>query len=339
MQRGRLAVHADVGDVAAGPDQRGGELEGRRDADRLDGDVGAEPAGELADDGERVLAAVVDGDVGAELLGRLEPAVGQVDGDDVARAEQPGAHDRRQADRAGADDGDDVAGLDRAVEHADLVAGGQDVGEHQQLLVGDAGGRRVGRGVGERHPDVLGLGAVDLVAEDPAAAAEALAVAALAAEAARAARGDARHEHPVADGLTVFTPAPTASTVPTASWPRIRPSVTAGTSPLRMCRSVPQIVTASTRTMASVSSLIVGFGTSSHALLSGTVVDECTHGSLLEIVYALDGTDVVAHQVGPHGPKIAQRVRSGGTTSLSRRRARRQAASRRQRVGTTQCRD
>ena len=39
------------------------------------------------------------------------------------------------------------------------------------------------------------------VAEDPAAAAEALAVAALAAEAARAARGDARHEHAVA-GLT-----------------------------------------------------------------------------------------------------------------------------------------
>jgi len=36
--------------------------------------------------------------------------------------------------------------------------------------------------------------------------------------------------------------------VPTPSWPRIRPSVTAGTSPLRMCRSVPQIVVVSTRT-------------------------------------------------------------------------------------------
>ena len=59
--------------------------------------------------------------------------------------------------------------------------------------------RRVGRGVGERDTDVLGLGAVDLVTEDPAAAAEALAVAALAAEAAGAARGDARHEHLVAD--------------------------------------------------------------------------------------------------------------------------------------------
>ena len=79
-------------------------------------------------------------------------------------------------------------GLHRAVEDADLVAGGQDVGQHQDLLVGDAGRHRVGRRVGERDPDVLGLGAVDLVAEDPAAAAEALAVAALPAEAARAAR-------------------------------------------------------------------------------------------------------------------------------------------------------
>ena len=63
----------------------------------------------------------------------------------------------------------------------------------------DAGGHLVGRRVGERDPHVLGLGAVDLVAEDPAAAAEALAVAALPAEAARAARRDARDEHPVAD--------------------------------------------------------------------------------------------------------------------------------------------
>ena len=35
-------------------------------------------------------------------------------------------------------------------------------------------------------------------------------------------------------GFTVFTPLPTDSTVPTASWPRIRPSVTNGTSPLRI---------------------------------------------------------------------------------------------------------
>src|SRR6476646_5636297 len=69
--------------------------------------------------------------------------------------------------------------------------------------------------------------------------------------------------------LMFFTPEPTSVTVPTASWPRIRPSVTAGTSPLRMWRSVPQIVTASTRTIASVSACKVGFGTSSHDLFPG----------------------------------------------------------------------
>ena len=47
---------------------------------------------------------------------------------------------------------------------------------------------------------------------------------------------------------------PTPVTTPTPSCPRIRPSVTAGTSPLRMCRSVPQIVVVSIVTIASVGS-------------------------------------------------------------------------------------
>ena len=62
---------------------------------------------------------------------------------------------------------------------------------------------------------------------------------------------------------------PTSTTVPTPSCPRILPSVTAGTSPLRMCRSVPQIVVVSTRTTASVASISVGSGTSSQLFLSG----------------------------------------------------------------------
>ena len=177
----------------------GGQLEGRRHPDCLDRHVGAEPVGQAADDCQGVLAPVVHRHVGAELLGCFQPAVGEVDGDDVAGVEEAGAHDRRQPDRAGTDDGDHVAGLDLTVEHADLVAGGQDVGEHQQLFVGDAVGSEVGGGVGERHAYVLGLGAVDLVAEDPAAAAEALPVHAFAAVAARPAGRDARHQHPVAD--------------------------------------------------------------------------------------------------------------------------------------------
>ncbi len=47
------------------------------------------------------------------------------------------------------------------------------------------------------------------------------------------------------------TPAPTDSTTPTPSWPRIRPGAQVGTSPLRICRSVPQMVVLVTLTMAS----------------------------------------------------------------------------------------
>jgi hypothetical protein len=75
--------------------------------------------------------------------------------------------------------------------------------------------------------------------------------------------------------------APTVSTVPTASWPRMRPSVTSGTSPLRMCRSYPQMVVASTFTMASVSSMMTGLGTCSQAFWPGlarAVIHECVHG-------------------------------------------------------------
>ena len=40
-----------------------------------------------------------------------------------------------EADRTGAHDGDDIARPHGAVEHADLVAGRQDVGQHQHVLV------------------------------------------------------------------------------------------------------------------------------------------------------------------------------------------------------------
>ena len=68
-----------------------------------------------------------------------------------------------------------------------------------------SGGHRVQRGVGVGDADRLGLGAVDQVAEDPADAADGLAVrghAALAVLAAPA-LGDGRDEHAVADGEPV----------------------------------------------------------------------------------------------------------------------------------------
>jgi len=65
------------------------------------------------------------------------------------------------------------------------------------------------------------------------------------------------------------TSAPTASTMPTPSWPRMRPSVTAGRSPLRMCRSVPQMVEVVMRTMASPGSSITGCACASQEGLPG----------------------------------------------------------------------
>src|SRR5205814_10372909 len=45
VERRGMAVHADVGEATARPDQIGAELERLRYADRLDGDVGAEAGG------------------------------------------------------------------------------------------------------------------------------------------------------------------------------------------------------------------------------------------------------------------------------------------------------
>ena len=81
---------------------------------------------------------------------------------------EAGGGDRGEADGAGADDRDDVAGLDPAVLHADLKAGGQDVGEHHGLLVADSLGEQVQGVFGVGDADVFGLGAVDQVPEDPA---------------------------------------------------------------------------------------------------------------------------------------------------------------------------
>src|SRR5262247_610992 len=68
---------------------------------------------------------------------------------------------------------------------------------------------------------------------------------------------------------TVVTAPPVSTIVPTASWPRIVPGSTSGTSPLRMWRSVPQIVAESIRTIASVSAISSGSGTVSQERCPG----------------------------------------------------------------------
>ena len=70
-------------------------------------------------------------------------------------------------------------------------------------------------------------------------------------------------------GLNCVTPAPTSSTTPTPSCPRIRPGSQLGTSPFRIWRSVPQIVVLEILTIASVGAPIAGFGRSSTAFFPG----------------------------------------------------------------------
>ena len=134
----RLAVHADVRHVAARAHQFGAHVEGRGHADGLDRDVDAVAVGQR----EHLLLPVggsgVDAVRGADLLGHVQPVLVEVDRDDLGRAVQTGGGDDGEADRAGADDGDGVAGLDPAVLDAHLEAGREDVGQQQRGLVGDA---------------------------------------------------------------------------------------------------------------------------------------------------------------------------------------------------------
>lgn len=65
------------------------------------------------------------------------------------------------------------------------------------------------------------------------------------------------------------TAAPTSSSIPMPSWPKILPLSTSGTWPRRMCRSVPQMVVVVMRTMASVGSWMVGLGASVQLFLPG----------------------------------------------------------------------
>ena len=134
----------------------------------------------------------------------------------MARGVELGRKDGREPYRSCTDYGDRVAGLHTTVQDADFVWRGQDVSQHEDLLVTGTLGHLVGRGVGEGHPDVLRLRAVDEMAEDPAAPAKALAVAAVSTVAAAPAGADARDETR-SPGTTLVTAEPTASTVPTAS--------------------------------------------------------------------------------------------------------------------------
>src|SRR5205085_6000587 len=96
-------------------------------ADRVDGPVHADAAGQLGDGGDRVLLVEVD-DLGPLGAGHVQPVGQRVDGQHPAGVHQFGAGDGELADRAAAEDGHDVARLDLG-EVGPEVAGGEDVGE------------------------------------------------------------------------------------------------------------------------------------------------------------------------------------------------------------------
>ena len=163
-----------------------------RDADRFDRHIDAETVGEREDLLFPVGCARVDRVRSAEIGCACEPRIVEVECDDLRRAVEASRHDGREPDGAGADDGDDITGLDRAVLNADLEAGRQDVGEDDPLGIGDALGHLVERVLGERDANVLRLGAVDHVSEDPADAGDALRVEAVAVQALAAVRARVR---------------------------------------------------------------------------------------------------------------------------------------------------
>ena len=84
--------------------------------------------------------------------------------DHALGAQQEGALDRKQPDRAAAPDRDRVAGLDVAHLRAH-VAGRQDVGEEQHLLVGEAVLDLERPDIGKRHARELGLPAGEAAGE------------------------------------------------------------------------------------------------------------------------------------------------------------------------------
>src|SRR6185312_17298890 len=102
-----------------------GLLVGLRPAEGLDHHVGAVPAGQLLDPGDRVGVPRVDHVGGAEALGPLQLPVVHVHRDDGVRAGQVGAGDRTVAHAAAADHRDALA-----AGHAAGVDGGADAGHH-----------------------------------------------------------------------------------------------------------------------------------------------------------------------------------------------------------------
>ena len=137
------AVHANIGDRAAGRNDPLAEHEGGRDAHGLDRGIHAAAVGQLHHGGGGIAGGAVDHIGGAEAPRDLEPVAVEIDDDQLRRGVELGRQQRGQADRAGADDGDRAAGLNLAVEHAALEAGRQDIAQHDERFLVRAVGDRI----------------------------------------------------------------------------------------------------------------------------------------------------------------------------------------------------
>src|ERR1035437_5548488 len=169
MERNRLPVHADVGDVPAGPDELSAKLERGRNADRLDGGVDAVFAGDLQYRLDGVAVTAVDDVRCAEARRNREALVVQIDHDDLGGRVELGGEQRSEPDRPRSDDRYRAPRRDLTVEDAALETGRQNIAAHDQRLFVLAIENRIESRIRVRDADELGLGAVDRVAEDPPA--------------------------------------------------------------------------------------------------------------------------------------------------------------------------
>lgn len=103
------------------------------------------------------------------LLRLLQPPSIAVKAHHSLRRVQISANHARQAHGSCPDYGDRAAGFDQPAQDGDFEARGQDVGVDEEAALVGAGGDGVEAGVCEGDAEVFGLGAVDGVAEGPAA--------------------------------------------------------------------------------------------------------------------------------------------------------------------------
>ena len=137
-------------------------------SERLDRDVRTTAGRQPADLVEHVHAGVVEHDVGTHPAGHRLTCRVALDADDQARAHQTRAGRGAQSDRALGEDDDRIA-ESNAAGFGTGEARRRDIGQEDDLLVGQVLGDLREVRLGVRHDEELGLRAVDRVPEAPAA--------------------------------------------------------------------------------------------------------------------------------------------------------------------------